>query len=228
MSKINTGMLRFLGNVQGLTFVNSAAYDAHWRARRGTYRKVYSNKTLIGNSRRTALLNQTAKAVFDVLKISGKSCRDMQLWQRMLSRLRKCSNDEPLQLLQQLEGLDLHRSYSLQKLFINGLDVQVVTRKRNLLVELKATHHPIFPKPATDYRFEVQVLYYHTTKNVCSYETCFSDWMALNEAPALSLLFPKKKALCCLIAVRIQPRTKFEIVESFWGNRMCVVKVVRL
>ncbi|MGB3077295.1 MAG: hypothetical protein WBB36_18355, partial [Chitinophagales bacterium] len=64
-----------------------------------------------------------------------------------------------------------------------------------LQVELKSLHPPFFSKPATAYRFEVQVLYYHATKNVCSSETCFSDWRALQKHRLFRCSFLKRR-LC--------------------------------
>lgn len=226
--KRNITMHQFLGKRQGLTLVNSSAYGVHWRSRRGTYREVFCNKKFLDNSRRTDLLNQTAKPVFDVLRQSAADCRESFLWQHMLSRLRKSTSNDRLELLQQLEGLNLHRRYPLQQLFPARLEASLKVQKSNLVVDLKSRNHPLFSKRTNGYRFSVQLIYYHEGKNRCSHETCVSEWIAAKEAPFVSLLFPKRKALCCLVGVRIQARTDLEIVQSFWGNRMGVVKVVEL
>lgn len=226
MAKIKS-MFKIAGTVHDLTHVQSKAYGAHVRAPRGTYKNAQPNKTLIRNYRRTALLNHQAKPVFDALKELGTACRENFLWQHILSRFRKSAGNQPLQLLQQLEGLELNRKYPLLPLLPNSFRLISKPEKKTIAVHLDNIGHPVLPKEATAYRLEVSLIYYYGTKNRCSSESCLSDWIFLKDkAPNLSWQFPKRKDLCYLICVRLQARMGAVIASGAWGNRMVVLRVV--
>lgn len=227
MARVKKSLFRLQGSVYDLTFVASNAYRDHVRAPRGTYREAKPNKTLTRNFERTRVLNQTAKPVFDVLKESGKACREGFLWQHILSRFRKCESNQPRQLLQQLEGLELNRKYPLLPLFGNSLNVTAAFKKKELVVQLDINDSAFSLKKATAYRLAISVVYYYETRNRCTNETRSGDWMDLNyKGTTLSFVFPKRKSLCCLICIRMETRLHDVLVSGSWGNRMCVVRVI--
>jgi hypothetical protein len=229
MAKIERGLIRLQGTIHDLTFVNSKAYRAHVRAPRGTYRKAKCNAALTRNFQRTAVLVRTAKPVFEALKETGKDCRESFLWQHIMSRFRKCESNQPVRLLQMLEGLELNRKYPLLPLFDGSLKVTTVTEEKKILVTITADCHPSALKKVTDYRFAVQLLYCYESRKVFSSESQFTDWISMNDkAAAPSFSFPERTALCCLVCMRLEARKAGVPEPDFLGSRMCVVHIISL
>lgn len=88
MAKVRS-ILSLSGTLSGMTFVDSKAYGAHARAKRGTHKPI----TLAAGMKESAVVqtqvNLMAKIIFDAVKEFMPGFKDGKLWARLLSVFRQ-------------------------------------------------------------------------------------------------------------------------------------------
>ncbi|RZK73183.1 MAG: hypothetical protein EOO85_17900 [Pedobacter sp.] len=88
MAKVRS-IIKISGTLSEMTFVDSKAYGAHARAKRGTYTPI----TLAEGMQKSAVVqtevNQIAKIVFDAVNVFVPGFKDGKFWARLLSGFRK-------------------------------------------------------------------------------------------------------------------------------------------
>jgi hypothetical protein len=93
--------------------VKSRTYGKHIRAARGSKTTATVNDVLSAHAEKTNTLNAAAKTVHDLLKLYSDIFREGQLWQNILSRMRKAKHTDFEELLYTLNGLELNSRYAL-------------------------------------------------------------------------------------------------------------------
>ena len=227
MAKIVPGNFKLKGTIDGRTHVHSATYGHHTRAPRGTHRKAIPNKILLKNSRRTGFINRVGSVVLAQLKELGEGNRDTSTWFNILRRMKTCESNLETDLLHELEGLELHGKNWLQRFFHSPLSAEITVKGTKIMVRLITRVHPRFSKEAESYRYQLGLIYYTAPNKNCESEVRDSAWIMKDlKVPRLQFNFSNKKGtVCCLLCVRVIAKQGNEVIGSYWGNRVCVLKV---
>lgn len=88
MAKVRS-ILKLSGTLAGMTFVDSKAYGAHARAKRGTYTPISLPPGMQKSAEVQKQVNLMAKLVFDAVNNFVPGFKDGKFWARLLSVFRK-------------------------------------------------------------------------------------------------------------------------------------------
>lgn len=88
MAKIRS-IVEISGTLSDITFVDSRAYGAHARAKRGTYTPITLAEGMQKSAKVQTLVNQLAKIVFDEVNIFVPGFKNGKFWSRLLSVFRQ-------------------------------------------------------------------------------------------------------------------------------------------
>jgi hypothetical protein len=161
--------------------VNSHTYGKHTRAARGSKTIATTNEVLTAHAENTNTLNTAAKSVYDVLKLYSKGFREGQLWQAMLSRMRKARLVHFEELLRTLEGLELNSRYALTR-FGELPVLSIKNNKRELQIEMHQNAPPHLNKNDNCYQYELIAMLFNS-KGVCVQHTMYkTKWFNKKEA----------------------------------------------
>jgi hypothetical protein len=102
-------------NANKVIQVRSATYGKHTRAARGSKTTATVNDVLAAHAEKTNTLNAAAKTIHDLLRLYSDIFREGQLWQNILSRMRKAKHTHFEELLYKLNGLEINSRYVLTR-----------------------------------------------------------------------------------------------------------------
>ncbi|RYG19672.1 MAG: hypothetical protein EOO07_06395 [Chitinophagaceae bacterium] len=88
MAKVRS-IIKLSGTLTDLTFVDSKAYGAHARAKRGTYTPISLSEGMQKSAEVQKQVNLMAKVVFDAVNGFVPGFKDGKFWPRLLSVFRK-------------------------------------------------------------------------------------------------------------------------------------------
>lgn len=165
MPKKNKRTKLIQANTNKTVTVNSRTYGKHTRAARGSKTPAVLNDVLTAHAERTSVINKAAKAVYDVLKFYSEDFREGQLWQGILSRMRRANNLHFETFLKALDGLDLNSRYALER-FGNVPMFAVEIGKHEIQFEMKPYVPPHLHKKDNCYYYSLIVLLFNN-KGVC-------------------------------------------------------------
>lgn len=178
MSKIKSADKR-KHNTDGLVLVKSRTYGEHYRAARGTKKTAILNVSLSAQAEKTSVINKAAKAVYDALIFYSEGFREGQLWQAMLSRMRKANNISFENLLLSLKRLELNSRYPIKR-FGNIPLFTVDNKKKVLNVQMKLFMPPHLNN-GNCYQYTLVVLMLNS-KGVClQHSVATTEWINKNE-----------------------------------------------
>jgi hypothetical protein len=123
MAKVRS-IIKLSGTLSDITFVDSNAYGAHARAKRGTYTPISLSEGMLKSAEVQKQVNLMAKIIFDAVKSFVPGFKDGKFWARLLSVFRK----------QQKEG----KNYSYKYFDLMEMRLEYPTSKHGyfrLLVE---------------------------------------------------------------------------------------------
>lgn len=200
MAKNINPIIRLQGSFQNMVFVKSKAYGDHVRSVRGSKKAAAINETLQAHADKTAVINNAAKKVHDLLKVYAGNFKESLLWQQLLSRMRKSLSHEFDALLQSLNGLEINSKYPLKR--FGKIPVAAIEVKRQKLLLTFQCYTQPFIKNNTDcYYYEACVLFFSSKKESDCYLTTQTTWIKINEQPAT-----------WLFEFEIPARTKYYLV----------------
>lgn len=88
MAKVRS-IIKLSGTLSDMTFVDSKAYGAHARAKRGTYKPISLSEGMQKSADVQKRVNLMAKIVFDAVNSFVPGFKDGKFWSRLLSVFRK-------------------------------------------------------------------------------------------------------------------------------------------
>ncbi|MES2651096.1 MAG: hypothetical protein V4663_05120 [Bacteroidota bacterium] len=88
MAKVRS-IMKLSGTIEGITFVDSTAYGAHSRAKRGTYTAVTLAEGMKISSSNQNEANLRAKIIFDAVNEFAPGFKEGTFWSRLISIFRK-------------------------------------------------------------------------------------------------------------------------------------------
>ncbi|WP_316734955.1 hypothetical protein [Pedobacter aquatilis] len=88
MAKVRS-ILKLSGTISGMTFVDSKAYGAHNRAKRGTYTPITLAEGMKESASVQTQVNLMAKVIFDAVNDFVPGFKDGKFWSRLLSVFRQ-------------------------------------------------------------------------------------------------------------------------------------------
>jgi hypothetical protein len=115
MARNGRSIFKFSGSLGDVTFVRTKK-GTIVRARRGTHKEAEINDAYKAENGRNGVVNNAAKLVHDIVRVYAGPFKKGDLWQDMLSRIRKCKSDDLAPLLKTLEGLEVNPAYGLDKI----------------------------------------------------------------------------------------------------------------
>ena len=148
-----------------VVYVNSSTYGKHTRAARGSKTPAVVNNILATYAAKTSALNVAAKSVYDVLKLYSEGFREGQLWQHILSRMRKAASMNFEDLLYSLDGLEINSRYALKR-FGSVPMLTIQAGRKEVLIEMKPVMPPCLNKHDNCYQYEIIVLLFNS-KGIC-------------------------------------------------------------
>jgi hypothetical protein len=163
-----------------VVYVNSHTYGRHTRAARGSKTQAVVNDVLAAHAEKTSVINAAAKSVYDVLKIYGEGFREGQLWQNILSRMRKAKGTGFNELLSSLRELELNSRYGIKR-FGNVPFVTIDNKKKTLDIKMKPVMPPHLHKNDNCYQYSLIVLLFNS-KGICvQHSVQQTEWRNKNE-----------------------------------------------
>ena len=88
MAKVRS-IIKLSGTLSDMTFVDSKAYGAHARAKRGTYKPISLSEGMQKSAEVQKQVNLMAKVIFDAVNGFVPGFKDGKFWARLLSVFRK-------------------------------------------------------------------------------------------------------------------------------------------
>lgn len=232
MARISIAVTKLSGTLGDITFVRSKNGD-YVRKKRGSSKDAVCNSVLQKNNSRTGLLNQTAQPIFQLLKMYADGFRDSNLWQSILSRFRKSSSDELIDLLATLQGLELRARYSL---------AAYVAWNKNLLhfkqcsidlhFNLMQIESPPCKDEVTQFRFQFILFYLHDEMEIWQHDGVYTDWINIQGSREnrlhFSCSFPRPDGLgTAVLVIRVEWGADNQCSMYMGMSRMQVAEVRR-
>jgi hypothetical protein len=230
MAKTPQALFPLSGTLAGLTFVQSGTYGNHVRRARGTVKPAPVNKVLRQNAGRAGKITDLAKPLLQCFKEMGGSFIQRGLWQVIMKRMFKAGSTSVNELLLSLEGLELNKTYPVEKILGTVLPVKVSVKNTRVNVQLAPFPKPVFHdgRKIDSYRCEVFVTWIDSKGSRLEGEAANTKWIELQaDAGKLSFNFTKDKwAKYMLIVLKIEGGLKGKPDGNLAGMGMRVVKVV--
>lgn len=182
MAKNINPIIRLQGSFKDMVFVKSRTYGDHVRAMRGSVKQATVNEKLQFHADKTAVVNEAAKRVHDLVKVYADNFKESILWQQLLSCMRKSTTDHFDSFLKQLNGLEINSKYPLKR--FGKIPVATIEiKKKKLLLTLSCYTKPVFKNDADCYFYEVCILFFGTRKENDCYTLGQTEWIKKDEQP---------------------------------------------
>jgi len=147
------------------------------RRKRGTVTKASINESLQNFAKRNKLVNRTAVPVNDILKEYAGHFREGTFWQRLLSRLKKCKDDNLETHLQSLGKLELNELHAMSK-HVSMAPYSIAVHKDRFTVKLKFQTHAQFRGEKNNcYYYEFIVLFWDTQAEITTHNSISTHWV---------------------------------------------------
>jgi hypothetical protein len=101
--------------IDGITYVNSKAYQPHTRAERGTYTPISLADGMKKSSVVQTQANLMAKIVFDAVNEFAPNFKDGKFWSRLVSLFRFFVKEKSYNGYKLLEGMEVRPDYPMSK-----------------------------------------------------------------------------------------------------------------
>jgi len=184
---------RYLRDADEVVYVNSHTYGKHTRAARGSKTPVTVNDVLASHAKKTGAINAAAKAVYDVLKLYSGNFREGQLWQHILSRMRKAKSMDPEDLFLSLDEMEINSRYALKR-FGNEPMFTIENKKKQLQIEMKPFMPPHLNKNDDSYQYELIILLFNSKGACVHHEAEQTKWFKGKEKPDMQVFNFQKPA----------------------------------
>jgi hypothetical protein len=101
--------------INGITYVNSTAYQPHVRAKRGTYTPISLTDGMKKSAAEQTQANLMAKIVFDAVNKFAPNFKDGKFWSRLVSVFRFLVKEKNSNGYKLLEGMEVRPDYPMSK-----------------------------------------------------------------------------------------------------------------
>ena len=99
----------------GITYVNSKAYQPHVRAERGTYTAISLADGMKESTKAQTQANLMAKIVFDTVNNFSPNFKDGKFWSRLVAVFRQLLKQEHTNRYKLLQGMEVRPDYPTSK-----------------------------------------------------------------------------------------------------------------
>ena len=203
--------------------VRSTTYGKHTRAARGSKTTATVNDVFAANAGKTGIINDAAKAVYDVVKFYSGNFREGQLWQNILSRMRKAKSLDFEDLLSSLHKTEINNRYQLIR-FGSLPALAVVHTKRKLRIEIE----PYMPRLTGNddcYKYAFITLLFNG-KGVCVHHSIQeTKWLTEDEEAGKEIfVFNSTTGIkYCLLCLGLQGGIERIATDTFSSRGMMLI-----
>jgi hypothetical protein len=114
MAKVRS-IIKLSGTLSDMTFVDSKAYGAHARAKRGTYSPISLSEGMQKSAEVQKQVNLMAKVIFDAVNSFVPGFKDGKFWSRLLSIFRKQHKDGRIFSYKDFDLMEMRLEYLTSK-----------------------------------------------------------------------------------------------------------------
>lgn len=114
MAKVRS-IIKLSGTLSDMTFVDSHAYGAHARAKRGTYTPISLSEGMQKSAEVQKQVNLMAKVIFDAVNGFVPGFKDGKFWSRLLSVLRKQQKEGKIYSYKDFDLMEMRLEYTTSK-----------------------------------------------------------------------------------------------------------------
>ncbi|RZJ80001.1 MAG: hypothetical protein EOO47_09010 [Flavobacterium sp.] len=114
MAKVRS-IIKLSGTLSDMTFVDSKAYGAHARAKRGTYTPISLSEGMQKSAEVQKQVNLMAKVVFDAVNSFVPGFKDGKFWARLLSVFRKQQKAGKIYSYKDFDLMEMRLEYPTSK-----------------------------------------------------------------------------------------------------------------
>ncbi|RYF14535.1 MAG: hypothetical protein EOO42_17805 [Flavobacteriales bacterium] len=168
MAKVRS-IIKLSGTLSDMTFVDSKAYGAHVRAKRGTYTPISLAEGMLKSAEVQQQVNLMAKILFDAVIAFVPGFKDGKFWTRLLSVFRKQQKAGKIYSYKDFDLMEMRLEYPTSKhgyfkLVVEGphkvhLHYQVAKEQNYLLSLLRVASDDNLLTPYPEEVLEVVVAY---------------------------------------------------------------------
>ena len=114
MAKVRS-IIKLSGTLSDMTFVDSKAYGAHARAKRGTYTPISLSEGMQKSAEVQKQVNLMAKIIFDAVNGFVPGFKDGKFWARLLSVFRKQQKADKIYSYKDFDLMEMRLEYPTSK-----------------------------------------------------------------------------------------------------------------
>lgn len=114
MAKVRS-IVNLSGTINGLTFVDSKAYGAHTRAKRGTYTPITLADGMKESGAKQTIANNKASLLFNPLKTFANGFSNGKLWSTLVGKFRKQQREQRPYTFADFHLMQIREDYSTHK-----------------------------------------------------------------------------------------------------------------
>ena len=154
-------LINLNGTVGDYTFVKSAKYGDHIRAKRGTHKKAKLNEAFKKQTQKVPGANLHAKIFKDAIDPYREKLKDGTMWSRLISMFMQQFDVHGKFDFGRMEPFEIHRKYTFENLFKSEPTITINKKESALQISLLYNKHPSFKESAEvdGYRFSVTVVF---------------------------------------------------------------------
>ena len=204
MTKILPSNMQFSGTTGEFTFV-FGKNGQFLRRKRGTVTPAKLNDSLRKNVLRNKPQNRTAVPVNRIMKEYAGYFKEGSFWPRLLSRIKKCADDDLHTHLTSLTGMDLNELHPMSQ-HITYKPYKIQKRKDHVIVELSMLSHASFRLNKNNcYYLEVILVLWNKQGAVTNHNSISTHWVSFEDPyPEYDLTFRRTaKDSHYLLALRL-------------------------
>ncbi len=181
MAKVEPNIMPITGTIGDITYVKRGN-KFYARRKRGTVKKATVNEKLLTIANRNAAAIKTAMPINNILADYAGKIREGAFWQRLLSCLKKCKDDNIGTQLQSLAEVELNNEH---KLSVHSL-VQahpITFFPDHFTVHLKFNHHVKFRYERNCYYYDLIAIRWDKNGEVNDHDSVPTPWIYRTGAP---------------------------------------------
>lgn len=169
MAKLDS-IIKLQGTIAGFTFVKSATYGYHVRAKRGTHKKAELNDTCKSEGEKMIGANVPAKVFKDAIDPYRSDLISGSMWPRLVSMFNKLLKEHGVFDFSKVKPFELHETYPFER-FLHAVPATKLDKKNGILhVDICYDRHPVFKDVSyiDGYKLSVIALFPHRKRNHAS------------------------------------------------------------
>jgi hypothetical protein len=224
MARVHSSAIIISGKVDDKVHVNSKHGHLVRKAPKKSAKR--EEPALAQQFNRTGMLNDLAAELNRIIRAYSGTLKPSGFYQALQKRFRKEPLNNRFLLLKQLEGMEVHPTYTLHKLGQTVATVDAVEKK--IIVRLQVNLRPskyCGPYKVNCYTYEVSLLCWNKSARPAIHARQYSEWIYLTDGlPEFEFLFTRPAGTVhWLLCVKQQVGSNEQAIESFRGEGMQIV-----